>query len=284
MSDSPARRERFTINMQTLVPTFLTLLVLIAAYFLARLYGLSEIIRISFVPFPVERDLGSVVVNVALIVASTIGGGIMLTLLPRIVEEHVRRGFAVLASLLGLMLSEAFLRLPLPILNIILFWGWASLIIISLIFVVTGIASPAQTDLSMVLYSSVFGLFLGVNTPTRSLLFILTILLAYDPIFVKIARPHIWIGNQHQHYQAEASSSVEKRISVGIGDMIFYSALASHTVAAYDALVVFSSFALILVGSTVTSILTYERKVAPGLSLPLGLGLIPVFARLILSG
>lgn len=260
------------------------LAVLSFALCIAYLSASVEAPRVSIVPFSLEGGVTAVLVNVSFI-ASVISLSlpfIYLTL-KKGWTSLIEKMFAVCGGGLTLLLSGILaihlLELFPSFLLLISIWLFSFFICVSIVFAVAGVFSEEMRNLVFMTYSSVVGSLLGMGIPMFSMLFILIYLCAIDLLSFKLGllRRIVTLSEDRIFFRLKYS---DRELIVGLGDLIFYSMLASYSLVNFGASIAFLSTFLILVGWIVTFIYTTKSEVFPGLPIPLGLGMIPIVVEI----
>lgn len=260
------------------------LAVLSFALGIAYLSASVEAPRVSIVPFSLEGGVTAVLVNVSFIasVVSLSLPFIYLTL-KKGWTSLIEKMFAICGGGLTLLLSGILamhlLELFPSFLLLISIWLFSFFICVSIVFAVAGVFSEEMRNLVFMTYSSVVGSLLGMGIPMFSMLFILIYLCAIDLLSFKLGllRRIVTLSEDRIFFRLKYS---DRELAIGLGDLIFYSMLASYSLVNFGASIAVLSTFLILVGWIVTFIYTTKSEVFPGLPIPLGLGMIPIVVEI----
>ena len=258
--------------------------VLSIALCIAYLSVSVEAPRIGVVPFSVEGGISAVLVNVSF-VAGVVSLGLPLIYLTlkkgwtSIIEKMFAIGGGGLTLLLGGILAIHLLELFPSFLLLISIWLFSFFICVSIIFAIAGVFSEEMRNLVFMTYSSVAGSLLGMGIPVFSMLFILAYLCAIDLLSYKLGllKRIVTLSEDRIFFRLRHS---DRELAVGLGDLVFYSMLASYSLVNFGASVAALSTFLILVGWVLTFIYTTKSEVFPGLPIPLGLGMVPVVVEI----
>ena len=122
------------------------------------------------------------------------------------------------------------------------------------------------------LFGGALGAFLGVSIPTTSALVLLTLLSLYDVIAVYLG-PVGKIVSEAGPERLKGISFTFKEANIGLGDLAFYSMLASHMLLVYGFGACFASSLGILTGVYIGLKALEKKRVFPGLPFALAFGL-----------
>jgi len=135
-------------------------------------------------------------------------------------------------------------------------------------------------DLAVLFLGGALGAFLGNSIPTLSAISILGALAVYDVFAVyhgpvgKIA--HIGLE------QLRGLSFSFKEVQVGLGDLTFYSMLASRVLVSSGPFFCLASFVGIMIGVFLAFKMLEKKGMFPGLPFPIAFGLLPLIVSLFL--
>lgn len=124
----------------------------------------------------------------------------------------------------------------------------------------------------ILLLGGALGSFLGVSIPTTSALVLLILLSLYDVIAVYLG-PVGKIASEAGPERLKGISFTFKEVHIGLGDLVFYSMLASHMLLVYGFRAWFASSLGILTGVYVGLKALEKRRMFPGLPIALAFGL-----------
>ena len=242
--------------------------------------------RISVVPFFQEREIKTTLINVLLFVSiASLSIPFLYFTLKKGWVSLLERMFATGGGLLTLFLSgilslQIFELFPSFLVDFLV-WLCNFFIAFSIAFTVTGLFSEETRNVMFIMYSSVAGIFLGMGIPMFSMVHILFSLCIIDLVSYRAGiLQKIGSLSDGEAIFVRLRYS-DRELTVGLGDLIYYSMLASYSLANFGILTaVFSTF-LILIGWILTFFYTMKREIFPGLPIPFGLGLIPIVIKLI---
>ncbi|MHA1506621.1 MAG: presenilin family intramembrane aspartyl protease [Candidatus Asgardarchaeia archaeon] len=138
-------------------------------------------------------------------------------------------------------------------------------------------------NLSVILLSGEVGSFMGFNIPPISTFIILSVLALYDVISVKkgpLKGIVEFLDDQTYPFIGYSSS----RVSIGMGDLVFYSMFVSNVMAYFSFLAASFTFFGLLIGIVISFLLLEKRRTIPGLPLPILFGLLFLLLHYILIG
>lgn len=126
--------------------------------------------------------------------------------------------------------------------------------------------------LSVTILGSLTGTFLGVSVPTLTAVVLLAALAVYD--LVSVYRGPIGkIAEMADLEEFKGAVFTVGDLTIGMGDLVFYSMLVSNAMINLGALSYLGAFAGVAVGSFLGFKMLERRQVFPGLPLAIGLGL-----------
>jgi presenilin-like A22 family membrane protease len=139
------------------------------------------------------------------------------------------------------------------------------------------------SEVAVLLLGGGLGAFLGISIPTLSAILILFALAIYDVFAVyrgavgKIAHSGL--------DQLRGLSFTFKDVQMGLGDLTFYSLLASLVFTkSMSPVYIATSIAGVLLGTFIAFKMVERKGIFPGLPFPIALGLLPLLVYLSLSG
>ncbi len=144
-----------------------------------------------------------------------------------------------------------------------------------------GVLSQRKASVLMIASATLLGALIGTSLPTIFALIFLVTLTALDLFVVESNSVSTLVGQaNYEEVVSVVTLPLEKHL-VGLGDFLAYSILSSaalHILGVYGAI---ETSILIVLGALATFQITKSRKKAPGLLIPISLGLIPIILRLL---
>jgi len=131
-------------------------------------------------------------------------------------------------------------------------------------------------NLSVIILSGEIGSFMGFNIPPISTFIILSVLALYDVISVKkgpLKGIVEFLDDKAYPFIGYSSS----RVSIGMGDLVFYSMFISNVMVYFSFFAAFFTFLGLVIGIIVSFFLLEKRRTIPGLPLPILVGLLFLF-------
>jgi presenilin-like A22 family membrane protease len=153
-------------------------------------------------------------------------------------------------------------------------YGWLSLTGMTSVLLLVGMykASGGVRLLSVVMVGGLTGTFLGVSVPALTAVVLLAALAIYD--LVSVYRGPIGkIAEMVDIEEFKGAAFSVGDLTIGMGDLVFYSMLASNAMINLGTLAYLGAFAGVAVGSYLGFKMLERREVFPGLPLAIGLGL-----------
>ena len=135
-------------------------------------------------------------------------------------------------------------------------------------------------DLAVLLLGGALGAFLGNSIPTLSAISILGVLAVYD-VFAVYYGPVGKIAHSGLE-QLRGLSFSFKEVQMGLGDLTFYSMLATRVLVSSGPFFCLASFAGIMVGVFLAFKMLEKKGMFPGLPFPIALGLVPLIVSFFL--
>jgi len=239
-------------------------------------------------PFP--EGVGSLFNALYFVVLTAVGGTLLYLLLRRRKIKSITfiTGFALTVAVFLLSFIyvwAAFSIIGLP--------ARASEVALVLDTVVSAVAVAAvdvavfqnhirASEVAVLLLGGGFGAFLGVSIPTFSAILILFALAVYD--FFAVYRGAVGKIAHSGLDQLRGLSFTFKDVQMGLGDLTFYSLLASLVfVKSMSPVYVTASIAGVLLGVFIAFKMLERKGIFPGLPFPIALGLLPFLVYLSLS-
>ncbi|MHA1597042.1 MAG: presenilin family intramembrane aspartyl protease [Candidatus Asgardarchaeia archaeon] len=128
-------------------------------------------------------------------------------------------------------------------------------------------------NISVIILSGEIGSFMGFNIPSISTFIILSVLALYDVVSVKkgpLKGIVEFLDDQTYPFIGYSSS----RVSIGMGDLVFYSMFVSNVMVYFSIFAAFFTFLGLVIGAFMSFFLLEKRKAIPGLPLPILFGLL----------
>ncbi len=220
-------------------------------------------------PFPRERTPIEVLLNVLVISVPSIIISALLASAVRYARVILLRSLILLGAFTSILMARGALEAHEGLPSTLLLWFLMFIVVLSTLAVVV---SPPEQVMALIylVYGTVLGSFIGVNSPTSSILLLLTIFAVYDLFFS-------WRAAAAKGDDREAGAAISLGgVEVGVGDIIFYSMVASHTMRFFGVSMALQASALMMAGCALTLIITHRVGSFPGLPIPLALGVLPI--------
>jgi hypothetical protein len=131
----------------------------------------------------------------------------------------------------------------------------------------------------MIFYSIIVSVFLALVLPSWTLIIILIGISIYDIYSVREGpiKKVIEITEERKDKDFVLNLTVSiGEWEIGIGDLVFYSLLVSHTVLYFGILPWIFSIIGLVIGLSITLVILIRKKLLPGLPIALGIGMIPM--------
>ena len=274
--------EKFRAKPSQLIPEVLAI---------ALAGGLTYILRASSAPiepitiFP--ETAGGVTLNASIFVVMMAAAGTLMYIFikfgfKRIVRYLINVALIVLTLFLFIWYGSLYATYMPPILTSDFNW-----IIISIAAtLVLGLAifkSKGMTHFGgIIAIGGLTGTFLGVSIPTLTAIVLLLALAAYD-LFAVYRGPIGKIAQSTDLEDFTGAVFTYGDLTVGMGDMVFYSMLASNAMMNFGTLPFFAAAAGLIIGAYIGFKMLEGRDMFPGLpfAIILGLGLMFVTSQII---
>jgi len=153
-------------------------------------------------------------------------------------------------------------------------YGWVGMTAITAALLLAGLYKGPQSIrlLSVTVVGSLTGTFLGASVPALTAVVLLAALAVYD--LVSVYRGPIGkIAEMSDLEEFKGAVFTVGDLTIGMGDLVFYSMLVSNAMINLGTLAYFGAFAGVAAGSYVGFRMLEQREVFPGLPLAIGLGL-----------
>jgi presenilin-like A22 family membrane protease len=271
-------KDRFSAKPIHLTPVLISLLVGILCTFLVLT---SSIDLYSAAPFP--EGIGSLGNGLYFVVLAGIGASLLYLLLRRksLRLIAVITGFALTAA--TFLVSTVYLYALLSLFYV----PYEIVLVLVLATLVTTVAdyeilrtNGAGSSLTIIVLGGSLGAFLGMAIPPLSAVLILSFLAVYD-VFAVYRGP---VGKMAREglEQLRGLSVSFKDVQIGLGDLTFYSMLASLVLSNAGPVFCVASVIGILVGAFLAFKLLEKKGMFPGLPFSVALGLAPLVVWLLL--
>ena len=191
----------------------------------------------------------------------------------QIVKYLITGAMFLLAFFLLNWYSELFATQLSPILDVY-GYGWVGLTGLSSALLLIGLHKGPQSIrlLSVTIVGSLTGTFLGASIPTMTAIVLLGALAVYD--LVSVYRGPIGkIAEMADLEEFKGAVLTVGDLTIGMGDIVFYSMLVSNAMVNFGALAYLGGFAGVVVGSYLGFKMLERREVFPGLPLAISCGL-----------
>lgn len=156
--------------------------------------------------------------------------------------------------------------------------GWIVTTGVAAVLLMLGLHKGPETVriLSVTIVGSLTGTFLGASIPTLTAVVLLAALAIYD--LVSVYRGPIGkIAEIADLEEFKGAVFTVGDLTVGMGDLVFYSMLVSNAMISFGALAYLGTFAGVAAGSYLGFKMLERREVFPGLPIAVGLGLAVMF-------
>lgn len=153
-------------------------------------------------------------------------------------------------------------------------YGWIGLTGLSSALLLVGLHKGPQSIrlLSVTIVGSLTGTFLGASIPTMTAIVLLAALAVYD--LVSVYRGPIGkIAEMADLEDFKGAVLTVGDLTIGMGDLVFYSMLVSNAMVNFGALAYLGAFAGVVIGSFLGFKMLERREVFPGLPLAICFGL-----------
>ena len=156
--------------------------------------------------------------------------------------------------------------------------GWIVTTGVAAVLLMLGLHKGPETVriLSVTIVGSLTGTFLGASIPTLTAVVLLAALAIYD--LVSVYRGPIGkIAEIADLEEFKGAVFTVGDLTVGMGDLVFYSMLVSNAMISFGTLAYLGTFAGVAAGSYLGFKMLERREVFPGLPIAVGLGLAVMF-------
>ena len=257
---------------------------------LALIHKFSSV-EIEATPFS-EAQLGATgaILNMILYISLAFVGGFALYILFRRAKINILKlifsVFYFFTSLFTLLLleDEILIILGIQAINIFIYILPAFLSASVITYISMFSKSERAKKITIIIFSSLMGFLLGISLPILTLTFTLIALSLYDIYSVKkgpIKNIMETIERNKNQFDKLTLSYASQNIEIGLGDLIFYTALNVRVVINYSIFSIFMTFLGIFIGLLLTCKLLEKEHMVPGLPLPSLLAIIFLFVSLL---
>ncbi len=270
---------KFKASVIYVVPIFATLLTsVICAFLISR----SEVELEAIIGFS-EIGFGPLINAIVFVLAAAFGATVIYFLLRRGVHLFIRLLMGFAYSVLTFFIVIFYSELVLIILNT----NYSLIVTLAVAFLVTVLVVSELFvrkgrfyGVILLVLGGAIGSFIGASIPILSAILILLLLAVYDVVAVfrgpvgKIAAK----GLEH----LPGATFPFREIHVGLGDLVFYSMLASRMFLSFGWEVCIAAMLGILLGSYFSFKMVEKKGMFPGLPFSIILGLLAGFMTLVL--
>ncbi len=272
--------EGFKADPSYLVPVALTL---VTAYFLTLLVMFARVEVVYITLFP--EGAGGPLINAALFISMMcITSAIIYAIIKRHLWRILNLMFVITVALVVLVLTIFYVRAFTAAFRGD--WNEGAPLTYTSAAILTAIATygifkwEGMKRLAIILLlGGGLGAFLGVSIPTGSAIALLILLSLYDVVAVYLG-PVGKIASEAEPERLRGISFTFRKVRMGLGDIVFYSMLASRMLLAYGLKAWLASSSGILVGVYLGLKALERKKVLPGLPMALAFGLMAGMATL----
>ncbi len=271
-------KREFKANLSYLAPIAFAL---VATYFFTLLVIMAQVEVVSITLFPEEA--GGPLMNATIFIATMVVAGVAIYIVIRhrlwpVLSLIFRCAVALVVLTLAIFYQQLLFIVLEKDLNEVALLIYAT----SVVFAATAIygifkwRGIKQVTVTLLL-GGALGAFLGASIPTTSSLVLLTVLSLYDIVAVYWG-PVGKIASEAEPERLKGISFTFRDVHMGLGDLVFYSMLASRMLLVYGFKVWFASSMGILTGVYLGLKVLEKRRMFPGLPIALAFGLIASFA------
>ncbi len=275
-----------SLTVKVRLPIVTVILTILLSILLSGLIVLLLMLRTYIPPsfsFCPEYEYSFVIDSVLLLIISILSA-CMIILLIRMLRKNIVLFFTFSIAVSVFMISTVILSAYLE-LDISYSIPISLLLSAVLVYAVFIASSPLIKLLGHVSVSSIIGAFLGLTLQTPSIIAILILFSLYDAIAVRKG-PIIEIVKELEKRGISGTgiSCQVHGIEIGMGDLVFYSAFASHTLIISSLISYIAVTVAIVTGVYISLLLLLRRReIIAGLPIPIGLGLLAFFLSRLLS-
>jgi len=261
-----------------ILPIFVVLLTALAMAYLSVSVGAQGLLA---VPFSQEGEFRTVLVNVLFFVGlASLSVPFLYFALRKGWLSLLEKMFAIGAGFLTLSLSGL---IGFHLYNIFpslfaFFLAWLATFstALSIALVLVDFFSEETRNLLFMMYSSVGGSLLGMSIPRLSMVHILLSLCIIDLVAYRAGLLKTIVSLSEGETVFFRMKYSERELIIGLGDLVYFSMLASYSLVNFGMVTAVSSSILVLMGFILTLFWSERNEAIPGLPLSVGLGLIPI--------
>jgi len=156
-----------------------------------------------------------------------------------------------------------------------------SIILTTVLYTLMYSKNRLSQTFAVIVISSLTGTFLGISIPIVSSIALMIALIIYDFISV-LKGPLKDLVKRVSIEEFTGAVFTYEGLTIGMGDVVFYSMLASTAMINFGILTFFTSSIGILIGVFISFKILEKREIFPGLPLALGLGLFFMFLTVLI--
>jgi len=250
-------------------------------------------VEIEAVPFS-ESKMGATgaFLNMILYISIAFIGGFFLYILFRKAKINILKSiftvFYFFTSLFAILLleDEILIILGVQVINLFIYILPPFLSAFFITYISVFSRSRKAKKVTIILFSSLMGFLLGISLPILTLTFTLIALSLYDIYSVKkgpIRSIMETIEEKQGQFDTLTLTYTSQYAEIGLGDLIFYTALNVRVITSYSIIPIIMTFAGMLLGLLITCKILEKEHIVPGLPLPSLLAIAFLFISLIIS-
>jgi len=250
-------------------------------------------VEIEAVPFS-ESKMGATgaFLNMILYISIAFIGGFFLYILFRKAKINILKSiftvFYFFTSLFAILLleDEILIILGVQVINLFIYILPPFLSAFFITYISVFSRSRKAKKITIILFSSLMGFLLGISLPILTLTFTLIALSLYDIYSVKkgpIRSIMETIEEKQGQFDTLTLTYTSQYAEIGLGDLIFYTALNVRVITSYSIIPIIMTFAGMLLGLLITCKILEKEHIVPGLPLPSLLAIAFLFISLIIS-
>jgi presenilin-like A22 family membrane protease len=234
----------------------------------------AEVVAITVFP----ETASGVTLNATVFVVMMAGAATLIYLLlkykrTRVVKYLIMAAVLFVAFFLLNWYSELYAAQLTPIVDVYSY-AWLSLTGVAAALLLVGMYKGSERIrlASVTVIGSLTGTFLGASIPTLTAVVLLAALAVYD--FVSVYRGPIGkIAQMADLEEFKGAAFTVGNLTIGMGDLVFYSMLVSNAMISFGPLAYVGAFAGVAAGSFLGFKMLERREVFPGLPIAIAFGL-----------
>jgi presenilin-like A22 family membrane protease len=234
----------------------------------------AEVVAITVFP----ETASGVTLNATVFVVMMAGAATLIYLLlkykrTRVVKYLIVAAVLFVAFFLLNWYSELYAAQLTPIIDVYSY-AWLSLTGVAAALLIVGMYKGSERVrlASVTVIGSLTGTFLGASIPTLTAVVLLGALAVYD--FVSVYRGPIGkIAQMADLEEFKGAAFTVGNLTIGMGDLVFYSMLVSNAMISFGPLAYVGAFAGVAAGSFLGFKMLERREVFPGLPIAIAFGL-----------